>query len=54
MKINELMPFIYAARHDEILENYLENNEFKILKDEKNVYGRSKTGYIFNVFLSAK
>ncbi|KRX10486.1 PAS domain [Pseudocohnilembus persalinus] len=47
MKINQLMPYIYAQHHDEFLEKFLETQSLSYFKQERIVYYQNNQGLIF-------
>ena len=53
-KIQDIIPTMFATRHDEFLENYLARNEFKYFKEEKTIYGKTKARYITPIVMSLK
>jgi hypothetical protein len=41
------MPMLFSNYHDRILDNYQQTNKSKMMNKERQVWGKSKNGYIF-------
>ena len=41
------MPLVYSVYHDRILDNYQQTNKSIMMNKERQVWGKSKNGYIF-------
>lgn len=41
------MPEIYATEHDKVLENYQQTNYSTMMNKERQIWGKSKNGFLF-------
>jgi PAS domain S-box-containing protein len=51
IKVNDIMPKIFADQHDNYLKVFLQNKTKKVNSDERKLFGKNKNGYAFPILL---
>lgn len=51
LKVNDLMPRLFAQHHDEFLRVFLNFENKKVNTDNRLIIGRKREGYLFEIFL---
>jgi hypothetical protein len=54
LRVNDIMPSVISEVHDHILSTYLKDRYKRINQDQRLLFGKNKSGFIFPIYLQLR